>query len=138
MTKRCFLTTRGHESPLVQWAGWLKNTFGYAPACTTSARTRCGIRSPRTCSTAAPTCVTFRNCWATRVFRRRKSTHTSRWRSWLLFTTRLIQKRSHKRHKKHKRHKTGNREEQRSKEDRTPSPVYLLFCASCVFCAFCD
>ena len=41
-----------------------------------SARTRCGIPSPRICSSAAPTCAPFRSCSATWRCRRRSGIRT--------------------------------------------------------------
>ena len=43
-------------------------------------RIACATPSRRTCSPTAPTCARFRNCWATRVWRRRRSTRRYRLR----------------------------------------------------------
>ena len=48
---------------------------------TTSVRTRCDIRSPRTCSTAAPTCAIYRNSWATHGFQRPRFILTYPWKN---------------------------------------------------------
>src|SRR5688572_2391027 len=51
---------------------------------------RCGTRSPRTCSSAAPTCALSRSCSATCSSRRRSATRTSTPPSCWMSTARLI------------------------------------------------
>ena len=56
----------------------------------TSTRTRCATRSPRTCSTAGPTCAPSRSCSATRACRRPSATPRSRGTGSRRSTTRPI------------------------------------------------
>lgn len=76
-----FSTIKAHASRRARSGGWSISTSRFAPGCTTSARTRCGIPLPRTCLIAEQTCATFRNCSAMPGYRQRRSTRTFRWRS---------------------------------------------------------
>ena len=73
-----FLNARG--KPLSRMGAW-KILRRYVELAghrrSTSARTRCGTPSPRTCSRAARTCGRCRRCSATPTSRRRRSTPTS-------------------------------------------------------------
>ena len=75
-TDRLLLSRTGR--PLERVAVWqiIKRTPG-TPASPRHTRTRSATASPRTCSPAAPTSASSRNCWATATFKRRRSTPTS-------------------------------------------------------------
>ena len=64
-----------------------------AASARTSARTCCGTRLRRTCSSAAPICAPFRPCSDTRTSRRRRSTRTCSRRGCGRSTTRSIRAR---------------------------------------------
>ena len=71
-----FVSTRGRR--LGRMAAWraLREAAASAAWRAMSRRTRCAIVSPRTCSRAAPTCASCRNCSDTRASPRPSSTRT--------------------------------------------------------------
>ncbi len=89
-TNRCSSTTAAGGSPFAASTGSCGAMSRRAARGSASARTPCGIPSPRICCSAAPTCGRSRNCSAMRASAPRSATRMSTPRSCSRCTGRVI------------------------------------------------